>query len=64
MATTETAAPASSSALSVLRRIATAPTVGPLVALVLTVGFFSVKSDEGGRVKAIMRPKAPAEPKK
>jgi lipopolysaccharide export system protein LptA len=26
--------------------------------------FFSVKSDEGGRVKAIIRPKAPAEPKK
>ena len=26
--------------------------------------FFSVKSDEGGRVKAIIRPKAPAEAKK
>jgi fructose transport system permease protein len=45
MATTETAAPAGPSVLSVLRRIATAPTVGPFVALVLTMAFFSVKSD-------------------
>jgi len=45
MATTETAAPVTASVLSVLRRIATAPTVGPLVALVLTMAFFSVKSD-------------------
>src|SRR5919197_4266323 len=29
----------------VLRRIATAPTVGPFVALLLTVAFFSFKSD-------------------
>jgi len=26
--------------------------------------FFSVKSDEGGRVKAVIQPKAPAEAKK
>jgi fructose transport system permease protein len=45
MATTETADPATASVLSVVRRIATAPTVGPLVALVLTMAFFSVKSD-------------------
>jgi fructose transport system permease protein len=45
MATTETAAPAATTVLSVLRRIATAPTVGPFVALVLTMAFFSLKSD-------------------
>jgi fructose transport system permease protein len=45
MATTETTASTSPSALSVVRRIATAPTVGPFVALVLTMAFFSVKSD-------------------
>jgi fructose transport system permease protein len=45
MATTETAAPAAPTFLSVLRRIATAPTVGPFVALVLTMAFFSLKSD-------------------
>jgi len=45
MATTETTAPTSPSALTVVRRIATAPTVGPFVALVLTVAFFSLKSD-------------------
>jgi fructose transport system permease protein len=45
MATTETAAPAAPTVLSVLRRIATAPTVGPFVALVLTMAFFSLKSD-------------------
>jgi fructose transport system permease protein len=31
--------------MSIVRRVATAPTVGPLVALVLTMAFFSVKSD-------------------
>jgi fructose transport system permease protein len=45
MATTETTAPTSPSALTVVRRIATAPTVGPFVALVLTMAFFSLKSD-------------------
>src|SRR5829696_7289646 len=45
MATTETTAPTSPSALTVVRRVATAPTVGPFVALVLTVAFFSLKSD-------------------
>jgi fructose transport system permease protein len=45
MATTETTATAGPSALSVLRRIATAPVVGPFVALVLTMAFFSLKSD-------------------
>ncbi|MFL5929681.1 MAG: ABC transporter permease [Gaiellaceae bacterium] len=45
MATKETTAPTSPSALTVVRRIATAPTVGPFVALVLTMAFFSLKSD-------------------
>jgi len=45
MATKETTAPTSLSALTVVRRIATAPTVGPFVALVLTMAFFSLKSD-------------------
>ncbi|HKH30556.1 MAG TPA: ABC transporter permease [Gaiellaceae bacterium] len=45
MATTETTAPTSPSALTVVRRVATAPTVGPFVALVLTMAFFSLKSD-------------------
>jgi fructose transport system permease protein len=45
MSKTETTAPAGPSALTVVRRVATAPTVGPLVALVLTMAFFSIKSD-------------------
>ena len=45
MAITETTPPTSPSALNVVRRIATAPTVGPFVALVLTMVFFSLKSD-------------------
>ena len=49
MATTETTTPeqagAGARALTLGRRIATAPTVGPLAALVLTMAFFSVKSD-------------------
>ena len=45
MATTETTAPAGATALTVARRVATAPTVGPFVALVLTMAFFSIKSD-------------------
>jgi fructose transport system permease protein len=42
---TERAPGAGARALDLARRIATAPTVGPLVALVLTMAFFSFKSD-------------------
>ena len=45
MATTETAAPATASVVSVLRRIATAPTVGPLIALLAACVFFATRSD-------------------
>ena len=45
MATTETTSSERPGALTLARRVATAPTVGPFVALVLTMAFFSFKSD-------------------
>ena len=48
MATTETAPDRVStraSTLQLARRLASAPTVGPLVALVATMAFFSLKTD-------------------
>jgi fructose transport system permease protein len=45
MATTETTAPAGRTPLSVARRVATEPTVGPFLALLATMAFFSFKSD-------------------
>jgi fructose transport system permease protein len=48
MTTTDTTAPdegTQSTALGVARRVATAPTIGPLFALALAMAFFSFKSD-------------------
>src|SRR5216110_398155 len=45
MTTTTHEQSGASGALALARRVATAPTVGPLFALVLTMAFFSLKSD-------------------